>query len=79
MTDNFLIKDKYLNNVTYHPLGGCVMGQATDMIGRLAEYPNLYVNDSTLLPGIAACSNPAYLIAGTAERNIDKIIKEDFS
>lgn len=78
-TDNVIIKDRYLNNLTYHPLGGCVIGQATDMVGRLTEYPNLYVNDSTLIPGVAACSNPAYVIAAIAERNIDKIIREDFS
>lgn len=77
--DNGLITDYYANNLTYHPLGGCVLGDASDYYGRILEYPNLYVNDSTLIPGVAACSNPAYTIAAIAERNIDKIIQEDFS
>lgn len=76
--DNGLIKNYFANNLTYHPLGGCVIGTATDEYGRIVEYPNLYVNDSTLLPGIAACANPAYTIAALAERNIEKIITEDF-
>jgi cholesterol oxidase len=77
-TDSVIIKNKYLNNLSYHPLGGCVIGEATDFLGRIVEYPNLYINDSTLIPGVAACSNPAYVIAALAERNIDKIIQEDF-
>ena len=76
-TDHILIKDEFLNGVSYHPLGGCVIGQAADMVGRLLEYPNLYVNDSTLVPGVV-CANPAYTVAALAERNIDKIIQEDF-
>lgn len=75
--DNVLLRNYYANNVTYHPLGGCVMGQATDFYGRVVEYPNLYVNDSTLVPG-ALCANPAYSVAALAERNIDKILAEDF-
>lgn len=76
--DNGLIADKFANNLTYHPLGGCVIGQSTDYYGRVLEYPNLYVNDSTLIPGVAACANPAFTIAALAERNIAKIIAEDF-
>lgn len=76
--DDGLIADKFANNLTYHPLGGCVIGQSTDYYGRIVEYPNLYVNDSTLIPGVAACANPAFTIASLAERNIAKIISEDF-
>jgi cholesterol oxidase len=75
--DNLLIRNYYANNVSYHPLGGCVIGQATDFYGRVVEYPNLYVNDSTLIPG-ALCANPAYSIAALAERNIAKIVEQDF-
>lgn len=77
--DSLILKGDYATNVSYHPLGGCVVGQATDMYGRILEYPNLYVNDGTLIPGVCACSNPAFTIAAMAERNIDKIIKEDYS
>jgi cholesterol oxidase len=76
--DSLLISNQYLNSVSYHPLGGCVIGKATDWYGRIVEYPNLYVNDGTLLPGVGACSNPAYTIAAIAERNIEKIINEDY-
>ncbi len=77
--DSLILKGQFATNVTYHPLGGCVIGQATDMYGRLPEYPNLYVNDGTLIPGVCACSNPAFTIAALAERNIAKILQEDFS
>ncbi len=77
-TDTLLIPDKFLNKISYHPLGGCVIGEATDTLGRVLEYPNLYVNDGTLVPGVTA-ANPAFVIAALAERNIDKIIQEDFS
>jgi cholesterol oxidase len=77
--DSLILKGQYATNVSYHPLGGCVMGQATDMYGRIQEYPNLYVNDGTLIPGVCACSNPAFTIAALAERNIDKILQEDFA
>ena len=76
--DNGLIRNQFANNVSYHPLGGCVIGKATDMYGRLEGYDNLYVNDSTLIPGVAASSNPAFTIAALAERNIEKIIQLDF-
>ena len=76
--DDVLIKERFANNLTYHPLGGCVLGEATDFYGRLKEYPHLYVNDSSLIPGVAACANPAFTIAAMAERNIAKILEEDF-
>ncbi|MET0285529.1 MAG: GMC oxidoreductase, partial [Polyangiales bacterium] len=66
-----------LGDTTYHPVGGCPLGRATDAYGRLHGYPNLYVADSSLIPaGIVA--NPALTVAALAERNIERILAEDF-
>ncbi|GAA1638000.1 GMC family oxidoreductase N-terminal domain-containing protein [Actinoplanes couchii] len=56
---------------TYHPLGGLVMGNATDFSGKVAGYDNLYCVDGALLPGSAALANPALTITANAERVMD--------
>ncbi|MCB9034490.1 MAG: GMC family oxidoreductase [Chitinophagales bacterium] len=76
--DTDLFPNKYLKDTSYHPLGGCVIGDATDYYGRLLEYPNLYVNDATLIPGVLG-ANPAYTVAALAERNIEHIINNDIN
>jgi cholesterol oxidase len=68
----------YLDNAVYHPLGGAVLGKACDYFGRVKNYNRLYVNDSALIPGSTASANPAFTVAAIAERNIEKIITEDF-
>lgn len=65
-------------SVTAHPLGGVVLGKATDNIGRLDNYQGLYVMDGSLIPGNTGCTNPALTIAALAERNIEKILERDF-
>jgi cholesterol oxidase len=46
------------DRATYHPVGGCPLGRATDAHGRLLGYDRLYVMDGSLIPvGIGA--NPA--------------------
>jgi cholesterol oxidase len=66
-----------LDNTTYHPVGGCPLGTATDAYGRLHGYDKLYVADGSLIPrGIVA--NPALSVAALAERNIERIMAEDF-
>lgn len=61
-----------------HPLGGMPLGKATDNYGRLKGYQNLYVMDGTLIPG--SCQvNPSLTIAALAERNMERILAEDFS
>jgi cholesterol oxidase len=67
-----------INNVTYHPLGGMVMGKAADLSGRVKNYEKLYVMDGALMPGTTGCCNPALTISGIAERNIETILNEDF-
>lgn len=58
----------------WHPLGGAVMGQACDDLGQLYGYRNLFVIDSSLLPGSAANANPAFTVAANAERIMEALI-----
>jgi cholesterol oxidase len=64
------------NNFCYHPLGGCVLGKATDLYGRVKGYNKLYVTDSSLIPGLVGV-NPFVTITAMAERNIEKVLTED--
>ncbi|MQA09214.1 MAG: GMC family oxidoreductase [Pseudonocardiaceae bacterium] len=66
------------NRFTYHPLGGLVLGKATDNYGRVAGYPNLYVVDGSLIPGSTGV-NPFVTITALAERNMERIIAEDLT
>jgi cholesterol oxidase len=63
---------------TFHPLGGCVLGRATDGAGRVHGYPGLYVLDGALIPGSTPGANPCLTIAANAERCIDMLLREDF-
>ncbi|SDX73687.1 cholesterol oxidase [Amycolatopsis xylanica] len=64
------------NRFTYHPLGGLVLGKATDAYGRVRGYENLYVTDGSLIPGSTGV-NPFVTITALAERNIERVIAED--
>lgn len=68
-----------LRDFTYHPLGGMVIGQATDFYGRVNNYQKLYVIDGALLPRSAGGVNPALTITALAERNIANILSRDFT
>jgi cholesterol oxidase len=73
-------KDESLfgDQVTYHPIGGVPLGEATDAYGRIREHPGLYVVDGSLIPiGIGA--NPSLSITALAERNIEHILATDFA
>jgi cholesterol oxidase len=61
-------------NWTAHPLGGMVIGQATDNYGRVEGYKGLYVMDGALMPGSTGAVNPSLTISAIAERNIEAII-----
>lgn len=63
--------------VTYHPLGGAVLGQTCDYYGRVINYENLYVVDASLIPGSTGCVNPSWTVAAIAERCMDQIIAQD--
>ncbi|WP_374422779.1 GMC oxidoreductase [Chromobacterium sp.] len=62
-------------NWTAHPLGGAVLGKATDNWGRVIGHPGLYVMDGALIPGSTGAVNPSLTISALAERNIEHIIK----
>ncbi|MFF0631353.1 GMC oxidoreductase [Nocardia sp. NPDC004151] len=60
---------------TAHPLGGAVLGRATDGYGRVVGHPGLYVMDGAAIPGSTATVNPSLTITAIAERNIEAIIR----
>jgi cholesterol oxidase len=61
-------------NWTAHPLGGAVLGKATDEYGRVKGYQGLYVMDGAAIPGSTGSVNPSLTISALAERNIENII-----
>ena len=63
---------------TFHPLGGCVIGSATDLFGRVNGMRGLYVLDGALMPGATPTCNPAWTISAITERALDTILREDF-
>ncbi|WP_208609580.1 GMC oxidoreductase [Streptomyces atriruber] len=75
-TDLFGTYKIWGDHLTYHPLGGAVLGKATDNYGRLQGYPGLYVIDGALIPGNTSV-NPFVTITALAERNIEKVIATD--
>ena len=72
-TDLFGVYKTWGDDFTYHPLGGCLINQATDNAGRLNGYPGLYVMDGSLVPGSIGV-NPFVTITALAERNIEQVI-----
>ncbi|WP_433758211.1 GMC oxidoreductase [Nocardia sp. CA-135398] len=60
---------------TPHPLGGTVIGRATDPYGRVRGYRGLYVMDGAAVPGSTGTVNPSLTICALAERNIEEIIR----
>lgn len=65
-------------DICYHPLGGCVIGKATDNYGRVKGADNLYVIDGSLIPGTIGV-NPFLTITALSEYCIEQIIKTDFT
>ncbi|WP_051898339.1 GMC oxidoreductase [Sciscionella sediminilitoris] len=66
----------FADDFCYHPLGGCVLGSATDGYGRVHGAERLYVTDSALVPGYLGV-NPFVTITALAERNIERVLAED--
>jgi len=75
-TDLFGDGRAFESRFCYHPLGGCVLGRATDDYGRVRGYDNLYVTDGSLIPGSTGV-NPFVTITALAERNAERVIAED--
>lgn len=59
---------------TAHPLGGAVLGRATDNYGRVHGHRGLYVVDGAAIPGSTGAVNPSLTISALAERNVAAII-----
>ncbi|MEV5242509.1 GMC oxidoreductase [Streptomyces cinnamoneus] len=68
----------FADDFCYHPLGGCVLGKATDLYGRVSGYKNLYVTDGSLIPGSIGV-NPFVTITALAERNMERVIQQDIA
>jgi cholesterol oxidase len=66
----------FADDFTYHPLGGCVLGRATDDYGRVKGYARLYVTDGALVPGSLGV-NPFVTITALAERTMARVLAED--
>ncbi|MGW2699420.1 GMC oxidoreductase [Streptomyces sp. NPDC001340] len=66
----------FADDFTYHPLGGCVLGKATDDYGRVKGYPRLYITDGSLVPGSIGV-NPFVTITALAERTMARVLVED--
>ncbi|MGC0341413.1 cholesterol oxidase [Streptomyces sp. SLBN-8D4] len=66
----------FADDFTYHPLGGCVLGKATDNYGRVKGYSRLYVTDGSLIPGNIGV-NPFVTITALAERAMARVLVED--
>jgi cholesterol oxidase len=75
-TDLFGGGKAFADDFCYHPLGGCVLGQATDAHGRVKGYDRLYVTDGSLIPGSIGV-NPFVTITALAERNIRHVLQHD--
>ncbi|WP_139487688.1 GMC oxidoreductase [Auritidibacter ignavus] len=60
----------FTDDWTYHPLGGAVFGQATNLKGRLKGHEGLIAVDGSLLPGSIGV-NPLLTITALAERIMD--------
>jgi cholesterol oxidase len=66
----------FADDFCYHPLGGCVLGKATDNYGRVKGYSKLYVTDGSLVPGSIGV-NPFMTITALAERTMARVLVED--
>ncbi|MFJ7199816.1 MULTISPECIES: GMC oxidoreductase [unclassified Streptomyces] len=61
-------------DTTSHTLGGVVLGQACRTDGRLYGYNNLYVIDSSLIPGTMATVPPALTVTALADRCVEQAL-----
>jgi cholesterol oxidase len=60
---------------TSHALGGAVIGLACQPDGRVRGYDNLYVIDSSLIPGSTLSVPPALTVTALADRCVSKLIE----
>ncbi|MGX6396270.1 GMC oxidoreductase [Rothia kristinae] len=65
---------QFTDYFTYHPLGGAVLGQATDEQGEVRGAPGLFVMDGSLIPGKIGV-NPFVTITALAMRSMDRLLE----
>ncbi|RYE47737.1 MAG: GMC family oxidoreductase, partial [Sphingobacteriales bacterium] len=70
-----LFKNGFGANICYHPLGGCVLGESTNLFGKLKAHENLYIVDGSLIPGTIGV-NPLVTITAIAEYCIENLIRQ---
>jgi cholesterol oxidase len=73
---HLLFKNGFGANICYHPLGGCVLGEATNEFGKLKNHDHLFVLDGSLIPGTIGV-NPFVTIAAIAEYCIENLINQN--
>ncbi|MGU3373443.1 GMC family oxidoreductase N-terminal domain-containing protein [Chryseobacterium sp. M5A1_1a] len=73
---HFLFNNGFGADICYHPLGGCVLGEATNEFGKLRDHDHLYVLDGSLIPGTIGV-NPFVTITAIAEYCIENLIKQN--
>lgn len=73
---HFLFNNGFGPDICYHPLGGCVLGKATNEFGKLKGHENLYVLDGSLIPGTIGV-NPFVTITAIAEYCIENLIRQN--
>ncbi len=73
---HLLFKNGFGADICYHPLGGCVLGEATNEYGKLKKHENLYVLDGSLIPGTIGV-NPFVTITAIAEYCIENLIRQN--
>lgn len=73
---HLLFNNGFGADICYHPLGGCVLGEATNEYGKLRDHENLYVLDGSLIPGTIGV-NPFVTITAIAEYCIENLIRQN--
>jgi cholesterol oxidase len=68
------VDDPQITGLTVHPVGGCELGKATDLYGRVCGYQGLYAVDGSIVPGNIGGAKPSLRIAAMAERSLANII-----
>lgn len=72
-TDLFEDRKAFTDYFTYHPLGGAVLGEATDLNGEINGAPGLFVLDGSLIPGRIGV-NPFVTITAIVQRCMDGLM-----
>lgn len=72
-SDVFERHQEFADYFSYHPLGGAILGEVTDLSGEVKGVPGLFVMDGSLIPGKIGV-NPFVTITALAERNMDRLL-----